>query len=324
MTPLDAATQRSLTAALYAYLNDYGGDSIDEVRAIAGAILAAKEQAGEWSLPGWEVEQWVDTLVADVDLSQPLPSIWQAADQQLAHQAQHWREQLAVKTRATVDAYLQQYSFTEGLSLHQLVATVLPLVTDATLPRDTARQLIETVSSQVDLSSVSDRVIDRKWVLLAEQVHQLWQQRDMANSVTDVMQAYVHKFQPAAVDIGESLIEQAVEAVSNSKLKLGLDTELTPDTRKLLIKQVMLQVKLRDMSSPPVKTALEIAQDLHNEVVRYRHDRGLDDPNYWPTTTTSAANDDSSALGGEISIGINVRPRPSDPESTGNISSTDS
>ncbi|WP_204137914.1 hypothetical protein [Halomicronema sp. CCY15110] len=310
MTTLDADTQQSLTAALYAYLHEYGGDSLPEVRAIAGALLAVKAQTGDLKLPGWEIEQWVDTLVADVDLSRPWPPVGQEVDRHLATQAQHWREQLAVQTRAIVDAYLQKYTPTDIPALEPLVATVLPLVTDVTLPRDTARHLIDTVSRQIDVSTASDRVIDPTWLALADQVHQVWQQRDLTNSVTDVMQAYIHKFQPTAVDIGESLVQRAVAAVSNSKLKLGLDAELTPDTHKLLIKQVMLQVKLRDMSSPPVKTALEIAQDLHDEVGRYRRDRGLaqDHPNYWPTTT-STTDDGSSALGGEMSIGINVQPR---------------
>jgi len=322
MTTLDADTQQSLQAALYAYLHEYGGDSLAEVRAIAGALLSVQVQTGTLSLPGWEIEQWVDALVAAVDLSPPLRAVWQVADQHLATQAQQWREQLVIKTRATVDAYLQKYSPADIPAFAPLVATVLPLITDAILPRDTARHLIDTVSRQIDVSTVRDRVIDTQWLLLAEQVHQAWQQRDMVSSVTDVMQAYLHKFQPTAVDIGESLVERAVAAVSNSKLKLGLDVELTPDTRQLLIKQVMLQVKLRDLSSPPIKTALEIAQDLHDEVVRYRRDRGLDHPNYWPTTT-SASDEGSSALGGEMSIGITVQPRDSTAEPASNISSTD-
>jgi hypothetical protein len=322
MTTLDTDTQQSLQAALYAYLHEYGGDSLAEVRAIAGALLSVQAQTGALSLPGWEIEQWVDALVAEVDLSQPLPAVWQVAEQHLATQAQQWREQVVIKTRATVDAYLQKYAPADIPALEPLVATVLPLITDAPLTRDTAYDLIATVSRQINVSTVGDRVIDAQWLLLAEQVHQAWQQRDMANSVTDVMQAYLYKFQPTAVDIGESLVERAVEAVSNSKLKLGIDAELTPDTRQLLIKQVMLQVKLRDLSSPPVKTALEIAQDLHDEVVRYRRDRGLDNPNYWPTTT-SATDEGSSVLGGEMSIGINVPPRRSAAEPASNISSTD-
>ena len=91
-TTLDAATQQSLQAALYAYLHNYGGDSVAEVRAIAGTLVALEAQAQQWPLPGWEIEQWVDTLVADVDLSQPLPHIWQATDHHLATQFPYfWR-----------------------------------------------------------------------------------------------------------------------------------------------------------------------------------------------------------------------------------------
>ena len=59
MTTLDAGTQQALTAALYAYLHDYGGDSLDEAeaRAISGALLTVKAQAGDLTLHGWEAEQ---------------------------------------------------------------------------------------------------------------------------------------------------------------------------------------------------------------------------------------------------------------------------
>ncbi len=324
MTTLDAETQQALTAALYAYLHDYGGDSLDEARAIAGALLAVKMQAGELTLRGWEAEQWVEALVADVDLSQPPQTqTWQAVDQHLATQAKHWRDQLAIKTRAAVDAYLQKYTPVDTQDLELLVATVLPLVTDATMTRAEALHVIHIVSSQINLSVASDRVIDPKWLLLADQVHQVWQQRELESSVGDVMAAYIHKFQPAAVEITESLIEQAVEAVTNSRLKLGLEAELTPETRQLLIKQVMLKVKLRDASAPPTKTFLEMAQDIHDEVMRYRRDRGLNDTSYWPNVTTRETNDSSSALGGEMSVGIDLQPGTSTTEQSSNISSTD-
>ena len=321
MTTLDADTQQSLKAALYAYLHEYGGDSQAEVRAIAGALLSVQAQAGELSLPGWEIEQWVDALVAKVDLSQPLLAVWQVTDQHLATQAQQWREQLLIKTRATVDAYLQKYAPADIPALEPLVATVLPLITDAPLTRDTARHLIDTVSGEINASTVSDRVIDATWLALAEQVHQAWQHRETATSVADVMEAYIQKFQPTAVDIGESLVERAVEAVSNSKLRLGLDVDLSPETRQLLIKQVMLQLKLRDMSSPPIKTALEIAQDVHDEVMRYRRDR--DHASDWSTVTTDAANDDSSTLGGEMSIGLTRPPSRAVSGNSPSSSSTD-
>ncbi|NEQ45210.1 MAG: hypothetical protein F6K00_17275 [Leptolyngbya sp. SIOISBB] len=309
MNTLDTATKQALQNALYAYINEYGGKSLADARAIAGALLSVQEQTGELAAPGWGIEEWVDDLVTDFDLTQIPSAAKETAAQHLATQAQNWREQLENKVRNTLDAYIQKYApALDTHTIEQLITTVLPIVEDATITRDEARYLIQTLSHQVDGQAVATRSIDPQWLLLADTVQQVRQYEDLEASAADVMQAYVYQFQPAAVEIGEDLVERAVAAISDRKLQLGLDVDLDPETRKLLVKQVMLKVKLRDSSPPPAKTALEIAQDLHDEVARYRRDRGLDAADYLPPVTKIETPDDSSSLGGEIGVGINLRP----------------
>lgn len=313
MTILDTATKQSLQNALYAYINKYGGKSLADARAIAGALLSIQEQSGALPALGWGLEQWVDDLVTDFDPTQIPNQAKEAAAQHLANQTQHWREQLEIKARNTLDAYIQKY--TPALDAHtieQLIITVLPIVEDATITRDEARHLIQTLSRQVDGQAVATQSIAPQWLLLADKVQQVLQYEDLETSAADVMQAYVYQFQPAAVEIGEDLVERAVAAVSDSKLQLGLDVDLDPATRKLLVKQVMLKVKLRESFPPPAKTMLEIAQELHDEVARYRSDRGLEVTDYLPPITKVDAPDDSSSLGGEISVGIDLRPSRSE------------
>ncbi|MEM1280883.1 MAG: hypothetical protein AAGG53_12895 [Cyanobacteria bacterium P01_H01_bin.152] len=310
MDTLDAATKQSLQNALYAYLNQYGGESLADARAIAGALLSVQEQAGKLAASGWEIEDWVNDLVSDFDPKQISSAVNQAAAASLANQTKHWRELLENKTRSTFDAYIQKYApALDTPTLEQLVVTILPIVEDATITRDEARRLILAISDQIDVPEIANRHIDPHWLLLADQVQQMRQYRELEEPTADIMHAYIHKFQPMAVEIGEALVERAIEAVSNSRLKLGLEVELDPETRKLLIKQVMLKVRLRDLAPPPTKTALEIAQELHSEVTRYRRDRGLDKANYLPAVTITDKPDGEGLLGGEFSVGINLKPR---------------
>jgi hypothetical protein len=109
-------------------------------------------------------------------------------------------------------------------------------------------------------------------------------------------------------EIGEGLIEQAVTAVFNSKVKLDLDFDLDAETQRLLVKQVYLKFNLMEASPPPSKTALEIAQQVQSEVARYRREQGLDDIDYIPPMNRTDESSGSSLLGGEMSVGIHIRP----------------
>ena len=310
MTTLEPAAQDLLQNALYAYVQAYGGESISEARAIAGSLLAVKEKAGDLIAAGLEIETWVDAIVQDFDLSAVADRLRDEGARSLAAQAKHWRETVEIKAQATLDAYIQKYvPELDTQQLHRLVATVLPVVEDAKISRDEAHRLIHDISEQLDWTAALERVIDPKWALLAEQTMQCVINRDVEASVTDVMNAYVYKFQPTAVEIGEGLIEQAVKAVTKSKLALDLDLDLNAETQKLLVKQVVFKLNLGEAAPPPSKTALEIARQVNHEVARYRQEHGLDPSNTLPEIIRTDDTGNSSQLGGGISVGIELQPR---------------
>lgn len=311
MTTLDAATQKTLQNALYAYVQAYGGETLEDARAIAGSILSVKEKAGELVSQGLEIEQWVDDLVTGFEPDEVAERVVEEGERAIAAQAKHWREKVEVKARATVDAYIQKYvPDLDTTKIQDLVATVLPVVEDAKISRDEAHRLISTISEQFDWQSAVGRVIDPKWVMLAEKTMQVVKNRDVEDSVVDVMNAYVYKFKPTAVEIGEGLVEQAMQAVTNSKVKLDLDFDLDAETQQLMVKQVMLKFNLMEASPPPSRTMLEIAQQVNDEVARYRREHGLDDINYIPERQTTDDASGGAALGGEMSVGIELQPPP--------------
>lgn len=310
MTVYAPAIVKSLRNALYAYINiDNDGESSAAVRAIAGAILSVQAKAGELVLKGLAIEAWVDELVRDFDVSQVADSVWNEAEKAIAAQAKTWRENLQTKARATLDAYVQAYA--PNLDTHQIqatIATILPIVEDAQISRDEAKRVISLVSQQFDGQAAIDRVIDPKWVILAGKAWKAVHNRDIEATVQDVVQAYISKFKPSLVEIGEGLVEQAFKALSNSKGQLDLDFELDPESQRLLVKQVNFKLRLWEASPPPSKTALEFAQQIHSAVAHYRAEKGLNSVSLLPQTTRLDGDATSSSIGGEISIGIEIHP----------------
>lgn len=310
MATLDAATQQSLRKALYAYMQTYGGDSLHEARAIAGALLAVKEKAGELVPEGLEIEIWVEQLVQGFNPQVLVERLWDEGEQAIAAQARYWRDAVTAKVQTTLDAYIQKYvPDLDTIQIRDIVATVLPIVEDVKISRDEAKRLIQVVSEQFDWRTAVERLIEPQWLALAEKTMDAWRHRDVEASAQEVMSAYVKEFQPTAVEIGEGLVEQAVQSVTNNKANLDLDIKLDPETQKLLVKQVIFKFNLMEALPPPSKTALEIARQVRQAVARYRREQGLDNVSLWPEIVrTDDGTDDSSRLGGEMSVGIEIQP----------------
>ncbi|NER80594.1 MAG: hypothetical protein F6K42_13670 [Leptolyngbya sp. SIO1D8] len=322
MTVLDSATIIFLTNVLNAYINSYG-EAETSARAIAGAILSVQLKAGALILQGLEMEAWVDELVRNFDPSHLAEQAWSEGEKAIATQAKRWRETLEIKTRATLDAYIQNHTPNlDTAKLQAIVTTILPIVEDVQISRDEAKRLIQLISHEFDWQSAAKRVVDPKWVILADKVAQSVRNQDVEATVHATVQAYVAKFKPSLVDVGESLIESALTAVTNSKANLGLDLALDPETQRLIVKQVSLKLKLMEASPTASKTILEIAQQLHDEVTRYRQVHSLDKVDYIKATTQEHDGFNNSEIGGEMSIGIEIQPSTSDQQKSNEASET--
>lgn len=300
---------QSLQKALYAYIDNYGaGESIEEVRAIAGTIVSARLKAGAIVAEGMEIESWVDQIMQGFDPTQRGQQIWTIAEQAIAAQAKQWHEMIETKATATLDAYVKSYVPSVDVSqLRKILTTTLPIIADGQIARDEALRLIRDISSQFDWEAAASRVIDPKWITLAGMVKRHLQHEDLEAAVQDVMQVYIAKFQPMAAAIGETLAEKALNAVLNSDA-LDLDIDLDLESRRLLIQQVSFKVNLMDASPSPSKTAMAIAHQVHDEVTRYRTQAGIEQRSYLPEViTTDNSTSSSSTLGGAMSIGINVQ-----------------
>lgn len=314
MATPDPATLTLLRNALYAYMDAYGeGNSIESVRAIAGALLSVQAQAGAIHLAGMEMVIWVDALVQDFDPKHLPQRLWSRGEAAIAAQAKHWRDTLATRVRGTLETYLHRY--TPDLNLEQfqlLVATILPVVEDAHISRDEVIELWQRLRRQVDWQSPISCVIDPQWLPLAETVWQAMRHQDIEATVLEIVQAYQVTFKPALVDMGEELVETALATLinrrTNMNLELDLDLDLDASTRHLLVKQVSFKLKWMEPGASPSKTAVEIAQQVQGEIARYRTAQGVNTQDYLPTTTVTDETTGRSVLGGPMGIGIQLYP----------------
>lgn len=310
---LDPMTVNRLRNLLYAYLHIYGEDDrIENVRAIAGSILAVEETVGRLVLQGLVIESWIEAIVADFDPSHIAASVWSEAEAIVAQQVKNWRQTLELKVKNTLEAYIQKY--VPKLDIAQVqttILTILPIVEEAHISRDEAKQIIQRVSSTVDWQSTVSRVVDPKWLALAGVVWQCRHNRDVEATVQDIVQAYVAKFQPTLIEMGEGLAEQALTALFNSQTQLDIDIALDAESRRLLLRQVSFKMTFLEASPPSSKTAMEIAQQLHAEVTRYRAEQGAANSNAFPTVIRCDDSERVSAIGGPMSIGIVIKPNAS-------------
>lgn len=315
MTAPDAVTLAALRQALFAYLQTYGeAESMAEVRAIAGSILSARTKADALIVQGLELETWVDHMVAELDAGRLAETGWDAAAGAIAAQAKHWHDTLAVKAQAALDAYIQTYQpDLTRFKIQDIVATILPIVEDTQIARDEAHQLIRTLSQHFDWQTALRHRLDAKWISIAGKVHQSFLNQDITATVRDIVQAYIGKFRPTLVEIGTGLVEDALSALLNSQhaLDLDLDLRLAEDTQRLVIEQVSFQLKSLPPGPVPSKTAQAIADDLNNAVTRFRKAQGLDAVSTMPVLVKTDQTTGSSALGGEMSIGIQLQPTKS-------------
>lgn len=310
MTQLTPQQIRSLQSALGAYLQRDGGTiTAKRIRQSAGALLSAQVSAGQLLAEGIEIEAWVDALIQGFDPSQRVDG--EAEAEAIATQAQAWETALVHNAKATLDGYVQTYQpELNPDKLQELITTILPVVQPTLLPRDYALALVQTLNQQFDGPAALNRVVDSRWMTLATKAAQLFAQRDLAAAVGDVATAYISKFTPALADIGEGLIAEALQALLNSQGALDLDINLQLDSEaeRLLIQQVSFDLQIRSAADPPSKTAAAIAAQLHSEVDRYRQSQVTCDSLQPTVIETGDSSTGSSALGGEMSVGIRIHP----------------
>lgn len=289
---------RSLVETLAAYSQLFGlPEDTEQLRGIVGTFITLQQRAGKLRLTAQAAEDVVHEVLAATQIDNLAAAVTSAAQQELARQAQQWRQSLESIVKNTLNAYVGQ-KLTPTLnpeSLQKAVASVVPLIEDGQITQSEVRSLVTQVGSAFNWEQALGSAVnlDPKYVKLAKNLAITLAQKPMEDAVSETVTAYVKTFEPTLETVGESLIEQAVEAILLNKVQFDWDTELSLENKQLLVKQVLFKLNVVQALPAPSKTAQQIAAQVHNAVEQFRAKRAetLEDPD---VTAGSLSVDDLS------------------------------
>lgn len=275
---------RSLVEILAAYHQLFGlPKDTEQLRGIVGTFITLQQRVGTLRLTVQAAEDVVHEVLATVS-TDTLAAATSAAQQELARQAQQWRQSLESLVTKTLNAYVVQ-KLTPNLdpeSLHKAVASVVPLIEDGQITQSEVRSLVTQVGSEFNWEQALGKAVnlDPKYVKLAKNLAITLAQKPMEDAVSETVTAYVKKFEPTLETVGEGLVEQAVEAILLNKVQFDLDTDLNLENKQLLVKQVLFRLNIVRAFPTPSKTTEQIAAQVHNAVEQFRAKRSetLEDP----------------------------------------------
>jgi hypothetical protein len=309
----DAATVRSDIASPDLTSPHSEGAEGDTVAAISGAIVTWQARAQAIHAQGLELEAWVQAVLADFDPQAALAQVVDAAVEQsqqiVTTRIHQWRQSLRSQVWETLSAYVQTYVPDLGVeALRPTVMTILPMVADGQLTRAETEAIVAQIKAQFDPAALLDRVIDPTWRAVATQVATyLENTASLESALKDTVNAYVQTHSPALVEMGEGLIERLLAQVLKKRSEFNIDVAVDPELERLVIRQVSFKLHWLEASPPPSKTALEIAQQVTDEVTGFTHRR--EQPSTMPEVYHhDDVTSDTSRLGGPLEVGIVMQP----------------
>jgi hypothetical protein len=159
-------------------------------------------------------------------------------------------------------------------ALRPTVMTILPMVADGQLTRAETEAIVAQIKAQFDPAALLDRVIDPTWRAVATQVATYLENHCFPGiGAEGYRQCLRANHSPALVEMGEGLIERLLAQVLKKRSEFNIDVAVDPELERLVIRQVSFKLHWLEASPPPSKTALEIAQQVTDEVTGFTHRR---------------------------------------------------
>lgn len=277
--PWPEALIPTLCHALVAYDQTYGlPDDAADRQAVVGALLCSLPEAATMLATVESGAQLIET-VTHTDPATVTTAALTAAHSALATAAYQRRQQLETDLRDTLDAYLQQVSPNlTTTDLEAALAAAVPLVSNGPITAAEARSLIRQVAPILAPQAARAGQVGSRAIELAQTLATVLRQRPFEQAVCETVIAYGQQFQQQAGAVGETLIETAIEAILRNQQQFGFefDVDLSLTDRQLMVEQVSFKLNILQASPPPSKTALEIAQQIHSEVDRFRVERAAE------------------------------------------------
>ncbi|MDJ0705688.1 MAG: hypothetical protein QNJ46_20675 [Leptolyngbyaceae cyanobacterium MO_188.B28] len=266
---VDSKYVQQVQGIVDAYVQKFGQpESAEQLEAIIGASIAAIDKL---KLAKGEVEELVQTVASQFDPKMAASRLLDVQYKLLAQKVQNWRMEKERTILGVLTAYAQR--FTPDFLDHQWLETtksIIPLIEDRPMSKAEALDLIHRVGTQFKLKQSLEDWVDPKFVAIAEKLARYSRHARLEGMMLEVLDAYI---QSVNADVTEFLIETALKKVFSYANTLDLDIDLEPEDRQLLFKQVAFKVQLLEALPSPNQTALEISQQIQQEVLRFKRAR---------------------------------------------------
>ena len=270
--PDDALAQEILDG-LAAYADQYELPTTPpQLEAVIGSLINAKIRQSQQALTPKQIDKLVQLVKTGVDVQAVGQAVIDDSKRALANQAHQWRQELEQQVEGVLKAYWQQYSPDEFNpdALREMVTAVVPMVKSGQVTKPEVigltQQMVETFAPNSALSAVVNPIS----LALAKDLATVLLQKNTEAAVSETVTAYVEKFAPAAEEIGENLIENALGAILKNQVQFGLDTDLNLQEKRLLIQQVSFKLNIMQQSPLPSKPAWVMAEQLNAEIERFK------------------------------------------------------
>ena len=272
----DNALAQEILDGLAAYADQYELPTTPpQLEAVIGSLINAKIRQSQQALTPKQIDKLVQLVKTGVDVQAVGQAVIDDSKRALANQVHQWRQELEQQVEGVLKAYWQQYSPDEFNpdALREMVTAVVPMVKSGQVTKPEVigltQQMVETFAPNSALSAVVNPIS----LALAKDLATVLLQKNTEAAVSETVTAYVEKFAPAAEEIGENLIENALGAILKNQVQFGLDTDLNLQEKRLLIQQVSFKLNIMQQSPLPSKPAWVMAEQLNAEIERFKVER---------------------------------------------------
>ncbi len=269
--PIAPDLLETLVGGLSAYGRLYGlPSSPEQVQGILGTLMRLHLPEQPAAVVDQVTQQVLDGLTPEA-LKNVIVS---RASSTLAKETHRWQAALEQQVTGTLTAYVKRYGVDlTPENLLTMATAVMPLLDDRPVTRAEALGLVSQVAQTFAVDDAIAAVIPPHYMAIAQTLATALSQKPLEDAVGETVTAYVQKFSPGLVTVGEDLISNALSAVLKNQVDFGIDVDLNLADRQLLIQQISFKLNILQQSPPPSKTAEAIAAEVDAAVSTYRNDR---------------------------------------------------
>jgi hypothetical protein len=258
--------ERSLLGSLHAYVKEIEiPNNEDDLLAIASSILTFQLKQANKSLPPNLAELLTQQVVNQFNANAVFNSVINSATKEFVGKANEWRHSLENQVLETLNAFVQKFKPQGITNLSETILSIIPLVESVLLGKFQVESLIQKVIKEFDLNTALGQIIGKDTLAIAQKLADFLQ---FGNVEQELLKAVLD---------GKPLINQTLENVTESLINSELQKIIGNDSVQfdidLMVRKVTLKINIMQASTPPFKSAEEIANEVDDEIKRFLVER---------------------------------------------------